>query len=207
MLRKSISYTDFDGNKAVEEVYFNLNKAELIDLEVMAEKPMSQILEEIGKTPNARDVIGLFKLFIDRAYGIKSADGRRFIKNEDILSDFKSSEVYSELLWKIVSDANFAVEFIEGLVPADMLQQAMMENPAKAREFAAEKARLKAQIAKKEQDEKPKDETPKDEKPQEAPYVRSTEVQSMSDEALEAYLQERRASAARWGNPNIADNA
>ena len=202
MLRKSISYIDFDGNKAVEEVYFNLNKAELIDLEVMAEKPMSQILEEIGKTPNARDVIGLFKLFIDRAYGIKSADGRRFIKNEDILSDFKSSEVYSELLWKIVSDANFAVEFIEGLVPADMLQQAMMENPAKAREFAAEKARLKAQIAKKEQDEKEQDE-----KDQEVPYVRSTEVQAMSDEALEAYLQARRAAAAKQGNPNVAGNA
>ena len=197
MLRKSISYTDFDGNKTAEEVYFNLNKAELIDLEVMAEKPMSQILEEIGKTPNARDVIGLFKLFIDRAYGIKSADGRRFIKNDDILSDFKSFEVYSELLWKIVSDANFAVEFIEGLVPADMLQQAMKENPAKAREFAAEKARLKAQTAKKDQDEKD----------QEVPYVRSTEVQAMSDEEIEAYLQARRAVAVKPSNPNIAGNA
>ena len=202
MLRKNISYTDFNGNKTAEDVYFNLNKAELIDLEVMADKPMSQILEEIGKTPNARDVIGLFKLFIDRAYGIKTADGRHFIKNDDILSDFKSSEVYSELLWKIVSDAKFAVEFIEGLVPADLLQQAMNENPTKAREFAAEKARLKAQIAKKDQDEKDQDE-----KDQEVPYVRSPEVQAMSDEELEAYLQARRAVAAKPGNPNIAGNA
>lgn len=202
MLRKNISYTDFNGNKTAEDVYFNLNKAELIDLEVMADKPMSQILEEIGKTPNARDVIGLFKLFIDRAYGIKTADGRHFIKNDNILSDFKSSEVYSELLWKIVSDAKFAVEFIEGLVPEDLLQQAMNENPTKAREFAAEKARLKAQIAKKDQDEKDQDE-----KDQEVPYVRSTEVQAMSDEELEAYLQARRAVAVKPSNPNIAGNA
>ena len=207
MLRKNISYTDFNGNKTAEDVYFNLNKAELIDLEVMADKPMSQILEEIGKTPNARDVIGLFKLFIDRAYGIKTADGRHFIKNDDILSDFKSSEVYSELLWKIISDAKFAVEFIEGLVPADLLQQAMQENPTKAREFAAEKARLKAQIAKKDQDEKVQDEKDQDEKDQEVPYVRSTDVQAMSDEELEAYLQARRAVAVKPSNPNIAGNA
>lgn len=129
MIKQTVAYTNLDGNAATEDLYFNLNKSELIDLELEQERSMSDMLKEIGEDPTAKDVLWMLKTFVHRSYGKRSEDGRKFIKNKDVLEDFIDSEPYSEFLWTLINNPQKAMEFITGLMPADIMEQAKKTNP------------------------------------------------------------------------------
>lgn len=129
MIKQTVAYTNLDGNPATEDLYFNMNKSELIDLELDQERSMSDMLKEIGEDPTAKDVLWMLKTFVHRSYGKRSEDGRKFIKNKDVLEDFIDSEPYSEFLWSLINDPQKAMEFITGLMPSDIMEQAKKTNP------------------------------------------------------------------------------
>ena len=112
MIKQTVAYTNLDGQPATEDLYFNLNKAELIDLELEQERSMSDMLKEVGEDPTAKDVLWMLKTFVHRSYGKRSEDGRKFVKNETVLEDFIDSEPYSEFLWGLINDPKKAMEFI-----------------------------------------------------------------------------------------------
>lgn len=124
MIRKTISYTDYDGNQRTEDFYFNLSKPELIEMQTSEVGGLEKKIEKITKEQDVRKIIELMKDIIQRSYGIKSEDGKRFIKNQQILDEFMQSEAYSELFMSLATDADAASEFINGILPAGLVEEA-----------------------------------------------------------------------------------
>lgn len=117
MLKKTITYVDYDGNSRTEDFYFNLTKAEVIEMEYGVEGGMQKMLERIVAENNTMRLMENFKKIIVKSYGIKSPDGKRFIKNEEVLNAFVESEAYSELFVELATNAKVATEFINGILP------------------------------------------------------------------------------------------
>ena len=120
MLKKTIKYTDYDGNEREEDFYFNLSKAEVTEMELSKEGGMSEYIKKISAAQNAPELIKLFKEIITKSYGEKSLDGKRFIKNKELTEAFTQTEAYAELFVELASNADEAVKFINGIMPKNM---------------------------------------------------------------------------------------
>lgn len=119
MLKETIKYTDYDGNEREEEFRFNLSRAELIDMNFSEEGGLKSKIEKIVME---KDTVQIYKMFTDiikKAYGEKSADGKRFIKSKEISEGFVQTEAYSELMMKIISDPTYAANFINAIIPSE----------------------------------------------------------------------------------------
>lgn len=123
MLKKTITYTDYDGVERKEEFYFNMNKAEILEMEMREVGGLKQILEKIIQTQDVPKIIHYFKQIILQAYGEKSADGRRFIKSEELTKAFSQTEAYSNLYIELATDAKVASDFINELFPAKVMDE------------------------------------------------------------------------------------
>lgn len=117
MLKKTITYTDYEGTERTEDFYFNLTKAEVAEMELEQTGGLVKLIEKIVAEQDATKIVAIFKDLILRSYGEKSADGRRFIKNDEVREDFAQTEAYSELFMELATDANAAVGFVDGIVP------------------------------------------------------------------------------------------
>ncbi len=119
MLKKEITYTDYDGLERTETFYFNVSKAEYTELELTTPGGLEQMLKTISGKKDIPAMIQFFKKLISMSYGVKSADGRKMVKNEEVLNDFLQSEAYSELFTELLTDATAAVTFIANIMPID----------------------------------------------------------------------------------------
>lgn len=122
MLRKRITYTDYNGTKREEDFYFNLNKAEIMEMEMSTSGGLTEMITRIIETQDAPSIIKVFKEIIMKAYGEKSPDGKRFIKSKELSEAFAQTEAYSELFMELASDSDTASKFVNGIIPADMLK-------------------------------------------------------------------------------------
>lgn len=116
MLKKTITYTDYNGNERTEDFYFNLTKPELIKMEYEFEGGLSNKLKDI-KDADHKTIIDLFEFIVTSSYGEKSSDGKHFVKNEKIREDFLQSEAYSVLFMELLTDSDKANSFISGVIP------------------------------------------------------------------------------------------
>lgn len=123
MLKKTIKYTDYDGNERNEDFYFNLSKAEVTDwLTTSGGYTLDKVMDRLVRSENTKEIMEIFKDLIYRAYGEKSLDGRRFMKNKEIKDNFVETEAYSELYMELVGDPKKASDFIKGILPNDWSQ-------------------------------------------------------------------------------------
>nr|DAZ28357.1 MAG TPA: hypothetical protein [Caudoviricetes sp.] len=129
MLKKNIKYVDYDGNERTEDFYFNLNKAEVIELQLGTVGGLTKTLEKIVQEKDASRIIEYFKTLILKAYGEKSADGRRFIKSQELRDAFEQTEAYSELFMELASNAQMAAEFVNGVLPKEAVDAIGVEKP------------------------------------------------------------------------------
>lgn len=120
MVKKTVTYEDFDGNERTEDFYFNLTKAELVDLEVSIGGGFKNKLEQIIKEKNQAEIIKYFKEIVLMSYGHKSLDGRTFIKNDEIRNEFTSTMAYSNIFMELASDDKAAADFVNGIIPKDL---------------------------------------------------------------------------------------
>ena len=120
MLKKTISYEDFNGNTLTEDFYFNLSKAEIAQMELEYPGGLSGFIDRIVKAQDTPTLIGLFKDIILRSYGVKSEDGKHFVKNDKLREEFESHAAFSVLYMELVTNANKASEFMNGIIPADV---------------------------------------------------------------------------------------
>lgn len=132
MLKKTITYTDYNGTERTEDFYFNLNKAELMEMELSASGGMGETIQRIVAAQDAPAIIKIFKDLVLNAYGVKSPDGKRFIKTDALREEFAQTEAYSILFMELATDADAAAKFVNGIVPADMAAQAGSSIPAPA---------------------------------------------------------------------------
>lgn len=120
MLKKTIEYTDYNDVKRKEDFYFNFTKAEIMEMELSTTGGLAEMIQKIIDTQDTPQIIKLFKDLVLKAYGEKSADGKRFIKNDDIRDGFAQTEAYSELFMELATDANAAASFVNAIVPKDL---------------------------------------------------------------------------------------
>lgn len=120
MLKKLITYTDYNGVERKENHYFNLNKTELLEMETEVAGGMRQLIENMMEKQDIPKIMKSFKTILLKAYGEKSPDGRRFIKSEELSTAFSQTEAYNVLFMELLSDAGKAAAFINGLMPDEM---------------------------------------------------------------------------------------
>lgn len=128
MLKIPITYTDFDGDEVTEDVYFNLTKAELTEMELLSSGTLSDKLQAVAKKADPKEIMETFDWILGKAYGIRSADGKRFIKSAKAYAEFKETAAYSEIYMQLVTDAKAAANFINAVIPKD-LADAVAKDP------------------------------------------------------------------------------
>lgn len=132
MLKKSITYTDYNGEKQTDECYFNLSKAELLEMEMSEKGGFENYIRKLMEEKDNKKIYKLFKDLILMSYGQKSADGRTFIKKKMVdgqmiylKDEFEQSEAFTELMMELISGGDEAMaKFINSLIPKEIAEQA-----------------------------------------------------------------------------------
>lgn len=141
MFKTSVTYQDYDGNERTKDLYFNLSKAELFNMQFGVKGGLDAVLNRIAEEQDMPRIIEYFRTIIRKAYGKKSLDGDRFMKSDEIWEEFEQSEAYSEFFVKLISDDQFQHDFMLGIMPADVreeVEQKMDESGAVANAVTAE---------------------------------------------------------------------
>lgn len=118
MLKKTFTFTDYNGNERTEDHYFNLTKAEATEMEMSTTGGLTKMIEGIVAAQDTPAIVKIFKELILKAYGQKSPDGRRFMKSDEISREFSETEAYSQLFMELATDAKAAAAFVNGIVPS-----------------------------------------------------------------------------------------
>ena len=120
MLKKTIEFVDYDGNKRKEDFWFNLSKAEIMEMELLQDGGLEKLIQKIISTQDLPELVKLFKALILKSYGEKSPDGRRFIKSDKLTEEFTQTEAYSQLFMELATDSDAAAKFVNGIIPSDV---------------------------------------------------------------------------------------
>ena len=117
MLKKRVKYTDYDGVEREEDFYFNLNKAEVTEMELSESGGLSVLLKKIIDEKDSKRIVTIFKDIVLKSYGVKSDDGKRFIKSQELREGFSQTEAYAEVFMELATDAKAATTFINSVMP------------------------------------------------------------------------------------------
>lgn len=131
MYKITETYTDYDDNQRTEDFYFNYSEAELTDLQFSVSGGLAGMIDKIIKTNDMPKLVELFRELIQKAYGEKSNDGRRFIKSPELTKEFTETVAYSQIYMRLATDSKAAQEFINKVVPKSMkdkMQQVNQQN-------------------------------------------------------------------------------
>mgnify|MGYP000915220006 FL=1 len=129
MLRKTVHYTDFNGNEAEEVLYFNLSMPELLEMDNSGPGGLKERLNTMIEETDGQAILKTITDLIYKAYGKKSEDGKKFIKNGALADDFFQSAAYEALFEELITDENAAAAFVNGIVPKKVQDQiAKMQN-------------------------------------------------------------------------------
>ena len=131
MYKITETYTDYDDNQRTEDFYFNYSEAELADLQFSVSGGLAGMINKIIKTNDMPKLVELFRELIQKAYGEKSNDGRRFMKSPELTKEFTETVAYSQIYMRLATDSKAAQEFINKVIPKSMkdkMQQANQQN-------------------------------------------------------------------------------
>lgn len=117
MLKKTITYVDYDDNKRTEDFYFNLSKAEVMEMEMSTDGGMTKLLNKMIAEQDNKRIMEMFKKIILQAYGEKSLDGKRFIKSPELSEAFAQTEAYSQLFTELATNPQAAADFVNAIIP------------------------------------------------------------------------------------------
>lgn len=128
MLTITKTYVDYKGNERTEDLYFNLTKAELMEMELGTTGGLEQMINNIIAAQDTPKIIEMFKNLLLKAYGQVSPDGKYFEKDEKLSKAFSQTEAYSDLFMELATDADKAAKFVNGIVPKDLAEQMNAQN-------------------------------------------------------------------------------
>lgn len=130
MLKKTITFTDYNGVERTEDFYFNLNKAEVMEMEMGTTGGFADMINGIIAAKDVPALISIFKDMILTAYGQKSPDGRRFIKSKELSEEFSQTEAYVSLYMELATDDEAAANFVNGIMPHDLVNEVQKQGAA-----------------------------------------------------------------------------
>ena len=123
MIKKTITYENYDGVEITEDFYFHLNKAEITEMELSTAGGLETYLNKIINSKDGAKIINTFKDLIIKSYGVRSDDAKHFYKSPELIQEFTSTEAFSNLFMELATDAEKAAEFVNGIMPKDLAEQ------------------------------------------------------------------------------------
>jgi len=132
MLKKEITYFDFDNHEHTETFYFNLSKSEIVELEVSYKDGLEETMKRIIAADDNEALFAEFKRLVLASYGERSEDGKRFMKTQDVRQNFEYSAAFDALIMELATDENSAAEFITGIIPSDLQNLIEIQKEAEA---------------------------------------------------------------------------
>ncbi len=124
MIKKTMTTVDFGGTERTEDYYFNLTKAEIMEMQLCTDGGFVETVKKIVEAKNQLELTRLFKKIICASYGVLSPDGRKFVKNQQVLDDFMATQAYSDLYIELLSgDGKAAEDFVNGILPKDLTNE------------------------------------------------------------------------------------
>lgn len=133
MIKITKTYLDFNDDERTEDFYFHLTKAEVMEMELSTSGGMAEMIQRIVAAQDAPAIIKVFKDLVLKAYGQKSPDGKRFIKNAQLTEEFTQTNAYSDIFMELATDDVKAAEFINGIMPADVQKELAAQNKKAAK--------------------------------------------------------------------------
>lgn len=120
MLKKTITYLDYNDEERTDEFFFHFSRAELIMMDASRAGGMQNYYDRIVREKDQVAIMECFKDLIHRSIGYKSDDGKRFIKTEEFATAFEQTEAYSELIMELLGDSKAAADFFTNILPASL---------------------------------------------------------------------------------------
>ena len=120
MIKKTVTYTDYNGEQRTETFYFHYTEAEILDMEMSEEGSFADRIQRIIDAKDKTALMKLIKKFVIDAYGVKSEDGKRFMKNDELKTAFLECPAYSDIFMEMVTNDEIAAEFVNGVIPSTM---------------------------------------------------------------------------------------
>lgn len=127
MIKKTVKYEDFNGNQKETTCYFHLSKPELLELEYSKKGGFTEWINRLAESQDRKEIFNTVKNFVLSSYGEKSVDGDTFDKSDDIKHKFERSAIYDSLMMELCTSETAIVDFMYGILPADMQQAAKAE--------------------------------------------------------------------------------
>lgn len=122
MFKKTITYTDYNGQELKQEFLFNLTKAEIMEMQLSEKGGFAEKIQLLVDTKDVPEIIKVFKDLIIKSYGIKSPDGARFIKSKELSDAFMQTEAFSELFMELATNPETGEAFVKGVIPTEQLK-------------------------------------------------------------------------------------
>lgn len=123
MIKKTITFTDYNGNQRTKDYYFNLTKAEIYEMQLSVNGSFTAYIQKIIESEDSASIVAVFKELLLKSYGEKSLDGEFFMKNDELREKFACSEAYSILFTELATDDVAAANFINGVVPKEISEK------------------------------------------------------------------------------------
>lgn len=155
MFKHNIKYTDYNGTERNEVFYFNLSKAELMEMELSTQAGVDEMIRMMIATSDNAKIVQTFKNLILKSYGIKSEDGKRFIKSKELREQFEQSEAYSEFFMAMIANEDgLQTKFVNGVINGTNVPNMSEEDAvAKLKELGYDTTRIEQSLS--QQDKKP----------------------------------------------------
>lgn len=120
MIKKTVTYEDYNGEMRTETFYFHFTEAEILDMEMSTEGGFAERIQKIVDAKDQSALMKLIKKFVIDAYGVKSDDGKRFNKSDEVKAAFLECPAYSDIFMDMVTNDELAAEFVNGVIPKNM---------------------------------------------------------------------------------------
>jgi hypothetical protein len=128
MIKKTVTYKDLNGNERTESFYFHFYESEILEMELSVDGGFAERIQKIIDAKDQASLIRVIKKFVLDAYGVKSDDGKRFIKNDEERDKFVQCPAYSQIFMELVMNDKLASDFVNGVVPAEMADRVAAVN-------------------------------------------------------------------------------
>lgn len=119
MLKRNITYENFDGNKVTDVFYFNLTKTEILDVQLGYEGGLEEFIKKVVAAEDLKSLIVEFKKIILLSYGERSDDGKYFRKSDHMREEFSQTAAFDSLFMELATNDKAAADFVLGIIPRD----------------------------------------------------------------------------------------
>lgn len=123
MIKKTVTYEDLNGVSRTESFYFHYYESEILEMELSVDGGFAERIQRIIDAKDQTTLIRVIKKFVLDAYGVKSDDGRQFIKNDEVRARFEQCPAYSKIFMELVLNDKVAADFVNGVVPPEMAER------------------------------------------------------------------------------------